>query len=133
MSRVILDTSSYSAFMKGNRDIKIALQQSGEINLNPVILGELLCGFKRGKYEQKNRKELEEFLTSPRVRLLEIDSETSERYAVILNSLWDSGTPIPTNDIWIAASAMQHGLKILTVDSHFNKISQVIVELITAL
>ena len=131
MSRVILDTSAYSAFMKGNRDIKIALQQSGEINLNPVILGELLCGFKRGKYEQKNRKELEEFLTSPRVRLLEIDSETSERYAVILNSLWDSGTPIPTNDIWIAASAMQHGLKILTVDSHFNKISQVIVESIT--
>lgn len=131
MNKVILDTSAYSAFMKGTLDVKMALQKSTGIYLTPVILGELLCGFKRGKYEKKNRMELEKFMLSPRVSHLEIDSETAERYAAILDSLWESGTPIPTNDIWIAASAMQHGLKVLTTDTHFKNISQIIVEFIT--
>ena len=54
--------------------------------------------------------------------------ETAERYAVILNSLWQAGTPIPTNDIWIAASAMEYGLRVVTTDEHYDKISQIMVE-----
>ncbi len=127
IDRLLLDTSAYSAFMRGDAGIKIVLQQAAEICVNPVILGELLAGFGRGKHRRKNRQELRAFLASPRVNVLQVDEATAERYAVILNSLWKAGTPIPTNDVWIAASAMQHGLQILTADAHFRKVGQVIV------
>jgi len=127
-SRIILDTSGYSAFLKGNSDIKKSIQLVDEIFLNPVIIGELLAGFLMGKNEKKNREILKEFLSSPRVKVLAIDEETSERYAAIINHLRIRGTPIPTNDLWISASAMQYGLKVLTTDSHYLKIPQIITE-----
>jgi predicted nucleic acid-binding protein len=127
-SRIILDTSAYSAFLKGNFDIKLSLQEADEIFINPVILGELLAGFAMGKNEKKNRAILQEFLSSPRVKVVNIDEETSERYAVIINYLRMQGIPIPTNDLWIAASAMQYGLKVLTTDNHYSKVPQIITE-----
>lgn len=128
MTRVMLDTSAYSAFMRGRPAVKLAIQQADQIYLNSVVLGELLAGFMRGRRREKNEKELQAFLASPRVKLIDVDEETAERYAVILNALWRAGTPIPTNDVWIAASAMQHGLRVLTTDAHYQKVSQVIVE-----
>ena len=128
MSRVLLDTSAYSAFMRGYPEVKSALQEAEQIYLNPVILGELLAGFRRGKRARKNMGELRTFLSSPRVSLVDVNQETAERYAVILHSLWAAGTPIPTNDIWIAASAMQHGLRVLTTDDHYQKVTQIIVD-----
>lgn len=128
MMRVMLDTSAYSAFMVGHPEVKLALQQADEIYLNPVILGELLVGFMRGKRRKKNEKELRTFLSSPRVNVVNLNEDTAERYAVILNSLWKAGTPIPTNDIWIAASAMQHGLRLLTKDAHYQRVTQVLVD-----
>ena len=128
MSRLLLDTSAYSAFMRGHEETKRAVQRADKIFMNPIILGELRAGFFRGKHQRKNEAELHQFLSSPRVDVLDIDEATSERYAVILNSLWTAGTPIPTNDIWIAASAMQHGLYVLTTDAHYQKVSQIIVE-----
>ena len=124
----MLDTSAYSAFLRGNPSIKSAIQQADEICLNPVILGELLAGFLLGKNEKKNRAILQEFLSSPRVEILGIDEETSERYAVIVRYLRLRGTPIPTNDLWIAASAMQHGLKVFTTDEHYLSLSQIITD-----
>jgi len=114
--------------MRGHAEVRLALQQADEIYLNPVILGELLAGFMRGKRKKKNEKELQMFLSSPRVNVVDLDEDTSERYAVILNSLWKAGTPIPTNDIWIAASAMQHGVRLLTGDAHYQRVTQVLVE-----
>ena len=128
MTQVMRDTSAYSAFMRGHAEVRLALQQADEIYLNPVILGELLAGFMRGKRKKKNEKELQMFLSSPRVNVVDLDEDTSERYAVILNSLWKAGTPIPTNDIWIAASAMQHGVRLLTGDAHYQRVTQVLVE-----
>ena len=81
-----------------------------------------------GKYENKNRNILNDFLLSPRVDILNIDGDTSERYAAILKFLCEKGMPIPTNDIWIAATAMQFGLKVLTLDKHFLKLPQILVE-----
>ena len=127
MTRVLLDTSAYSAFMRGHPEIKLALQQADEIYLNPIILGELLAGFLRGKRRKKNEQELRTLLASPRVKVVELDEDT-----VILNALWTAGTPIPTNDLWIAASAMQHGLRILTTDAHYQKVNQVIVDYVEA-
>lgn len=128
MSQILLDTSGYSAFMRGQDELKGAIQRAEEISVTPVVIGELLAGFLRGKNRRKNERELEGFLASPRVRTLNIDAQTSERYAVIVNSLREAGTPIPTNDIWIAASAMQYGLRLLTTDAHYRTVSQVIVD-----
>ena len=130
MRAVLLDTSAYSAFMNGQPAVKLALQRADEIYLSPIVLGELMSGFQKGKYRKKNEQELAAFLSSPRVRTLKIDEGTAERYAVILNSLWASGTPIPTNDLWIASTAMQHGLRLLTTDAHYSKVAQIIVELL---
>ena len=128
MSGILLDTSAYSAFMRGHSELKLAVQRSEEIRVTPIVLGELISGFKMGRSEGRNRQLLEEFLSSPRVNIVEIDEETSERYAIILNALRGKGTPIPTNDIWIASSAMQYGLKVVTTDTHYLQISQVLVE-----
>ncbi|MBI2998271.1 MAG: type II toxin-antitoxin system VapC family toxin [Deltaproteobacteria bacterium] len=128
MTRLLLDTSGYSAFMRGHSEVQGALREADEICFSPVILGELLAGFFRGRRRKKNESELKTFLESPRVKIFDVNSETAERYAVILNSLWKAGTPIPTNDIWIAATAMQHGLHLLTTDAHYQKVSQIIVD-----
>ena len=125
--RLLVDTSAYSAFMRGHGEIKVALQEADEIFVNSIVLGELRAGFIKGRRRRKNDDELNTFLASPRVKLLDVTEETAERYAVILNSLWQAGTPIPTNDIWIAASAMEHGLELLTSDEHYQKVPQVIV------
>jgi predicted nucleic acid-binding protein len=126
--KVMMDTSAYAAFMKGSPGIKEAVQQADEIVFNPVVLGELKAGFLMGRNEKKNRAILKDFLSSPRVIIADIDEETSERYAVIVQSLRIKGTPIPTNDLWIAASAMQHGLKVLTTDKHYLEVPQIITE-----
>ncbi len=127
-TKIMLDTSAYSAYLRGKPEIKLSIQHAEEIFLNPVILGELVAGFIMGKSEKKNRAILEEFLSSPRVGVVAIDEETSERYAVIVNHLRKEGIPIPTNDLWISASAMQYGLKVVTTDSHYLKVPQIITE-----
>lgn len=114
--------------MRNHPEVKAVLQSADEIYFSPIILGELLAGFNQGDPSRKNREELHVFLSSSRARVISLDDETAERYAVILNGLWKRGTPIPTNDIWIAASAMQYGLDLLTTDAHYRKIPQIIVE-----
>ncbi len=130
-NKVMLDTSAYSAYLRGNEDVKRAVQEADEIYLNPVVVGELYAGFSHGGKEKKNREILKEFLESPRVQVAVIDEETSERYAAIIVYLWVKGTPIPTNDLWIAATAMQYGLKLVTTDGHYRQVPQIIVECCT--
>jgi len=104
------------------------MQEADEISINVIVLGELKSGFLGGRHREKNEQELAQFLASPRARVLGIDEETADRYAVILDFLRSAGTPIPTNDVWIAASAMQYGLRVLTMDQHFRKIPQIVVD-----
>ncbi len=125
--RLLIDTSAYSAFMRGHQEIKELFQVAEHLFLNPIILGELYAGFGRGRKRSQNEALLQQFLQSPRVAIFPLDEETAERYAVILNTLWAADTPIPTNDLWIAATAMQYGLEIVTTDSHFQKVIQVLV------
>lgn len=125
MRRILLDTSAYSAFFRGHAKVLEAVQMAAEIYLNPIVLGELHSGFLKGSRAESNRNTLTEFLASTRVATLPIDDETSVRYAIILHGLRRAGTPIPTNDIWIAASAMQHGLFVVTNGAHFDKVPQI--------
>jgi tRNA(fMet)-specific endonuclease VapC len=122
VKNVLIDTNVYSYAMRGDPESISVLQQAHKISITSISIGELIYGFKAGKDEEKNRKELEEFLDAPRVRIHPIDEITAEYYAEILNNLRGQGTPIPTNDIWIASVAFQHGLGLVTKDQHFRNI-----------
>jgi tRNA(fMet)-specific endonuclease VapC len=123
---LMLDTSAYSAFKRGHSEAVAALRQYPAILLPVVVLGELLAGFAGGTRRAANLEDFGAFLNSPRVRLVSLDPETAKRYAEIYNYLRSAGLPVPTNDIWIAASAMQHGAQLLTLDAHFLKLPQVL-------
>lgn len=122
MKNVLIDTNIYSYAMRGDSNTVSVLQQASKIAICSISIGELLSGFKAGNREQANRKELEEFLDAPRVQIYSIDEDTAEFYAEILNSLRKKGAPIPTNDIWIASVAFQHGLRLFSKDQHFENI-----------
>jgi len=128
MKRLLLDTSAYSAFKRGHPGIVERMAEADELVVCPVVMGELLSGFRRGSRLRANLEELEEFLSVDRVLVLPIDDDTAECYAVIHAGLARAGTPVPTNDLWIAASAMRLGLAVLTLDAHFERIPQIRVE-----
>jgi tRNA(fMet)-specific endonuclease VapC len=123
MKRIIIDTNFYVAFKKRDEAAIVTLKKAEYIAVNTVILGELLAGFRCGSRERQNREELDLFFDSPRVDLLSIDDETAEFYAQIFAELKEQGRPIPTNDLWLAASTLQHGLALATYDDHFKNIN----------
>jgi predicted nucleic acid-binding protein len=128
--RLLLDSPAYSWFMRGAPKAVEALRNADTIVLTPVVLGELRAGFARGSRRERNEQELRTLMESPRVETVVIDDETADRYAIILEGLRRVGKPIPTNDVWIASSAMQHGLRVLTADENFLSVPQVVVELL---
>lgn len=132
MRRIPLDTSACSALLRGQPDAPRIVRETGLICVNPVVLGELRSGFLIGAQKSRNESELAKFLNSARVRVLNITEETASRYAGILHCLRKAGTPIPVNDLWIAATAMEFGLRLLTSDAHFLRVPQVQVEMLPA-
>lgn len=126
MKRILIDTNVYAAFKKNEAAAVTTFKTVEYIGVNIVVLGELLSGFEGGNKVAKNRKELEQFLDSPRVNLIQIDEETAEFYARVYWYLKRKGKPIPTNDLWVAASAMRHGLALFSYDEHFDHIDGLI-------
>jgi len=122
VSRLLLDTSAYSAHLRGHPEVKVLLQQASEVLLCAISLGELRAGFRKGSKVRENEALLQRFLASPRVRIVPIDEESSQRYAVVHDHLRRQGTPVASNDLWIAACALQHGCRLLTLDRDFEKI-----------
>ena len=127
MKRILVDTNAYAAFKRGDARTRDIFRHAPEIALNAMVMGELLAGFASGSYAAKNRRELAEFLSSPRVRQLVVDAETAEHYAVLYAGLRKKGRPVPTNDLWIAASAMQYGYAVFSFDKHFAEMDNLIV------
>ena len=123
MKRIIIDTNFYAAFKRNNTEAVNLLKQVEYIGINVVILGELFAGFRCGNKERQNRIELDQFLDSPRVYILMLDDGTSDFYAQVFSELRQKGRPIPSNDLWLAASALQHGLALASHDEHFSNIS----------
>jgi len=122
MSALLIDTNVYSGFMRGEQSAVRALRAAHEIHLPLIVLAELLAGFAAGARPQKNRDELARFMASPRVQVLKPDEKTAQHYADVFIALRKQGTPIPTNDLWIAALARQHRLPLLSFDSHFSAV-----------
>lgn len=129
LTRLLVDTSVYSAFLRGHEGVVHDVARADELALTPDVLGELLARFRKGTRFEKNLERLREFTESPRLRWLVLDDETADRYAIIHDELRRAGAPIPANDLWITASAMQHGLRLLTTDPHFRRVPQIAVSL----
>jgi tRNA(fMet)-specific endonuclease VapC len=122
MRKVLIDTNIYSLAMKGDAHTVNILRKIDLIGFTAISIGELFSGFKGGSRETKNREDLNSFLDSPRVVVHAVDEGSADFYASILSNLKAAGTSIPTNDIWIAAVAFQHGYKIFSRDQHFDLI-----------
>ncbi len=119
---VLLDTSAYSALHRGHQPILDVLRRSETVAVSAVVLGELYSGFRAGIRWAENTAQLAQFLSKPSVRVLNVTEETALRYAEVDVYLRRKGRPIPRNDVWIAAAALEHGLQLLTLDIHFREI-----------
>lgn len=122
MRRIAIDTNVYVAFKNNDADVIDAFSNCDLIGVDITVIAELITGFSLGHREKRNREELEAFLDAPRVEVLSHDLTTVEFYAMIVKKLKKKGKPIPTNDIWIAANALKHGLALYSFDGHFQEI-----------
>ena len=118
----MLDTNAYTAFKRGDEQTVAVLQHAPSILVCVTVLGELLGGFAAGQRESANRSELTQFLNSPRVKIVPVTEATADLYALVYATLRRKGQPISTNDLWIAASSLEHGAALLTFDAHFKNI-----------
>lgn len=122
MTRVCLDTSAYSHFCRGVPAVVDAVAAAHEIGVPVVVLGELFVGFRRGARSAENHAALERFLARSVVRVLPVDVETAVRWARLVEEARADGHTVPTNDLWIAATAARHGMSVLTCDSDFGRL-----------
>ena len=122
MRPIAIDTNAYTAFKRGDAAIVNVLQHAPVIIVCATVLGELLGGFAAGQRQGANRSELTKFLSVPRVKVVASTAATADLYALVYAALRRKGKPIPTNDLWIAASSLEHGAALLTLDAHFQSI-----------
>ena len=123
--RLALDANRYTDFCRGLDAAVGPLRRASEIIMPFVVLAELRAGFRCGERSQHNERVLAHFLQSPRVGVLFPDEGTTHFYADLFSELRQAGTPIPTNDLWIAALAVEHGLTLFTRDKHFDRLPRV--------
>lgn len=126
MRAILLDTNAYAAFKRGDSEIIEIIQCAEQIGISPIVLGELLGGFENGGKAKQNRKELHQFLESSRIRIYPLTPDTANYYSQVYGSLKRKGHPIPTNDMWIAAQALENGCTVCTFDKHFRVIDGLI-------
>jgi len=122
MKKILLDTSAYVRFLRGDEKVMTYLAQADNVYMSVFVLSELYAGFKAGGKERNNRQILERLLLKPTVTVLEATIETADIFGFIMASLRKSGTPIPINDVWIAAHALETGSILVTYDDHFAAI-----------
>jgi tRNA(fMet)-specific endonuclease VapC len=122
--RVALDANRYGDFCRGDEAVVLAVRRAREIVLPFVVLAELRAGFRSGTRARQNERTLGRFLASERVSVLFADEATTHIYAALFADLRRAGTPIPTNDLWIAALVVQYDLVLLSRDQHFDRLPQ---------
>jgi tRNA(fMet)-specific endonuclease VapC len=120
--KILLDTSAYVGFKRNQAEVVDMIVYSESVLISPVVLGELMFGFRSGSRFKKNLAELNDFLKHEAIELVQIGAITADRYSRIAAQLKQQETPIPTNDIWIAAQTMEYGAELITTDQHFEKI-----------
>lgn len=119
LKRVMLDTNAYSRLVLGDESVLDVLGDAETVYLSSFVLGELFAGFKGGQRERKNREQLKSFMAGASVKLLFATDTTAEIFAGVKDSLKRRGKPLPMNDVWIAAHALEAAATLLTFDAHF--------------
>ncbi len=123
MKKIIIDTNAYTRFLTGDEDVLDVIAAAETTYLSIFVLGELYAGFAGGTKESKNKDALRQFLLKPTVKILNATSETAEVFGFVKSNLRMAGTPVPINDVWIAAHGIETGSTIITYDTHFKKIA----------
>lgn len=122
--RIALDTNRYVDLAAGSADAVHVLEHAEEIALPYVVIAELRAGFAIGTKGADNERVLQRFLRKPHVRVLHSSDTTTRTYATLYRQLRQAGTPIPTNDLWIASLVVEHGLVLYSRDAHFRRLPQ---------
>lgn len=120
--KVLLDSNAYAQLMRGREQVTRIVRRAEEVLLSTVVLGELLYGFRHGSRYERNARGMRAFLDNPYVALVPVGETTADRYSRIAASLRAKGRPIPTNDLWIAAHAMETGADLVSADRHFEHV-----------
>ena len=124
--RLALATNAYVDLCRGVADTVALLEQAETVMLPFVVVGELRAGFAHGRRQIENEGVLRRFLLKSGVRVLYADDQTTHHYAAIFRQLRKQGTPIPTNDMWLAALVLQHSLILHSRDDHFEHLPQLV-------
>jgi tRNA(fMet)-specific endonuclease VapC len=121
-SRIVLDTSAYSQLRRGELRTLEAVSESEVVYIPATVLGELEAGFRLGRRYTENRRTLEDFVHEPYVEIIDTTSDVAFRYGEVFAALRRAGSPIPVNDIWIAAATLGSGAHLITFDEDFTKV-----------
>jgi predicted nucleic acid-binding protein len=118
---VILDTDGLSAVAEGKSALEPVLRQAAQVAIPVIVLGEYRYGISQSRDRAYYEQWLTEYLS--KFRILDVDERTTFSYSAVRTELRKAGTPIPSNDIWIAALCRQHSLPLLSRDRHFDLVS----------
>lgn len=124
--RLAMDTNGYVDLCKGVDDTVRLVETADSVSLPFAVVAELRAGFAMGRKSSENERTLRRFLLKEGVNILYPDDQTSHHYAAVFRQLRHQGTPIPTNDIWIAALVLQHNLVLHSRDRHFDHLPQIV-------
>jgi tRNA(fMet)-specific endonuclease VapC len=122
--KLALDTNRYADLCRGDVGVAQAVELADEVWLPFIVLGELRAGFAVGSQGPRNEAVLRRFLMKPGVGVLYADEQTTHHYGAVYRQLRKQGTPIRTNDMWIAALVLQHSLALCARDAHFDALPQ---------
>lgn len=122
-TRLVLDTSAYARLRQGHDVVLDLLAAADAVLLPTVVLGELEAGFELGRRARENRMVLADFLDEPFVDVLPVTASVARRYGHVFAQLRRAGTPIPVNDVWIAATVLDCGGHLVTFDQHFAQVA----------
>jgi tRNA(fMet)-specific endonuclease VapC len=124
--RVALDTNRLTDLFQGDAELADRLGECDEVWIPLIVLAEMKAGFLGGSQQYRNETLLQTFLGKPTVGILLPARETAEQYARLFVQLKRAGTPIPDNDVWIAALVLEHDLQLITRDRHFERVPQLL-------
>lgn len=123
--RLALDTNRYTDLCRGVSQVVEIVESADAVWLPFIVIGELRAGFAVGRQGPRNEAVLRRFLLKPGVRVIYADEQTTHHYATLYRQLRRQGTPIPTNDMWIAALVLQHALTLCDRDRYFDALPQI--------
>lgn len=122
MSKIMLDSNTYTHLFKGDKKVEEELVKAESIYMSAIVVGELLAAFKGGIRYSKNKDEFEVFIDKFNVLIHDVSRETASIYSEVKHYLDKKGTPIPVNDLWIASHSIETGSVLITYDKHFLQI-----------